>query len=301
MPRYVKSESSSKVEASTFLLPSASPTSREDGASILQTSLNLANALEGMGLLALPFTVVLAGGVAFPIVVFCALLSGYSACAIVASLYSRASAGHGASLGEWERQRGSYQDIGKAAFGESGGRLVLGVQLVTLLAVAGLFLVLVGNALEGAVPGGFLGRRGWTVLTWVVVGPTAWIPSLRQISWLSGAGVALLGGLVSAVVYAAAVVVLPDGGVQQQAAGGSAAGGAGAPPLTLWQTRQAELPDLSFRSVPCVFGMVLFSFSCHTMLPAMEAAMRPSERRYFPAVRANIRVQKLTSESFIHG
>lgn len=283
MPRYVRADSDLKSERETPLLPSASIT--EDGTSIVQTALNLANGLEGMGLLALPFTVVLAGSLAFAIIVFVAMLSSYSACAIIASLYSRSSAPStqtgGSSLGSWARERASYQDIGKAAFGERGGRLVLYIQLITLLAVAGLFVVLVANTLADAIPGTFLGRRGWTVVSWAAVAPTAWIKSLRQISWLSGAGVALLAFLVSAMVYAAAVAV-PAVDPQQLVSSDS---GMAKSSLALWQARQLELPELSFRAVPCVFGMVLFSFSCHTMLPAMEAAMRPSDRRHFPAVR----------------
>lgn len=267
----------------------------EEGTSVVQTALNLANGLEGMGLLGLPFTVVLAGGLAFPIILAVALLTGYSACAIVAQLYSRSPAAvkhdvdgfqmpvlaAGSSSpavlpegsGAWERRRSSYKENGEAAFGVVGGRAVLAVQLLTLLAVAGLFLVLVGNALAGAIPGSasaWLGNRGWTAIVWLAIAPAAWIPSLRQISWLSGAGVALLGFLLLAVVYAAVTAPPEDG---------SEGGG-------LMESRQAELLPMSqgLHAAPCVFGMVLFSFSCHTMLPSMEAAMRPSERRMFPAV-----------------
>eukprot|EP01043_Picozoa_sp_COSAG02_P003500 COSAG02_NODE_85_length_39411_cov_50.018493_27_plen_116_part_00 len=70
------------------------------GASPLQTAVNLANGQNGLGLLPLPFTVVLAGGAAFAAVVFVAVLSWYCACVITASLYSKSH------TGRWERQHG---------------------------------------------------------------------------------------------------------------------------------------------------------------------------------------------------
>jgi amino acid permease len=275
----------------------------DTGATVLQTALNLANGLEGMGLLALPYTVALAGGLAFPIILLVALLTGYSACAIIASLYSRPAAGATATAsagerrgGEWQRVRSSYQEIGTAAFGAAGGRGVQVVQLLVLLAVAALFLVLIGNTLAGVVPGGVsaqLGNRGWTVVVWLAVGPSAWIPSLRQISGLSGAGVALLGGLLASLVYAACVASTAhvDGHHDGRSGGGSASAAGrevdGSDEVRgIWAARVSELPVAAqaWGSAPCVFGMVLFSFSCHTMLPAMEAGMRPTQRRLFPAV-----------------
>ena len=257
---------------------SAGGAAAEEGANAFHTAANLANGLNGAGLLPLPFTVALAGAMALPIIVFVAMLSWYCACVIVACLYSK-GADH-----QWERKRKSYHENGIDAFGAVGGRLVLAVQLVTLIAAAALFLVLIGTSLATAIPGSassWLGNRGWTMIAWLIISPTAWLPSLRQVSWLSGAGVMVLFGLLSAVIYAA-IIAIPDAGqvhgVHQSNSGGNVSG--------LLATRWAELPTFTKArsSLSCVFGMVLFSFSCHTMLPSLEDGMRPAERRRFPLV-----------------
>ena len=146
--------------------------------------------------------------------------------------------------------------------------------------VSAIFLVLVGNSLadHGLLPA-LLGAgatrrllelarplglgaadRLWTVAAWLVVVPTAWAPSLRQISWLSAAGVLLLLGLVALVLFAATAAVLGGGGGED----GSVAAGHEASAGAFWRERQDELPAdaAAWRALPCAFAMVAFSFSC---------------------------------------
>ena len=173
------------------------------GGSPFRTALNIANTLEGMGLLGLPYTVRLAGGYAGGAVILVCTISAYTAVAISSSLYA---AQHAALRGsgdvecdgvEWVRLRSSYVANARSAFGASGGIVVTVMQLFTLTSVTAIFLVLVGDSLAGVMPQVISsealarlpleGDTLWVVLAWICVVPTAWVSSLRQMSWLSGA------------------------------------------------------------------------------------------------------------------
>eukprot|EP01047_Picozoa_sp_COSAG01_P059684 COSAG01_NODE_7201_length_3306_cov_59.287496_3_plen_520_part_00 len=288
-------------------------------ASVLGTALNIANTLEGMGLLGLPFAVRLAGAryTLGALAVVCAA-SCWTAIVIAATLYDpkRTTRSVGRSNGGgvvWVRARASYVENATAAFGTTGGMLTLVIQTGTLIAVSSIFLVLVGNSLadpdvmptllgaransrllELARPFGLGADRLWTVMCWVVVVPTTWAPGLRQISWLSGAGVVLLLGLVALVLVAAVRAAVDHGdgdsssGTGHHSSGSMAGLGSGTAAQSLWHQRLGELPEdaAALRALPCAFAMVAFSFSCHNMIPGFEEGMFPSDRHRFPAVVA---------------
>ena len=100
-----------------------------------------------------------------------------------------------------------------------------------------------------------------------------------KIHVVAGAGVALLLGTIGVLVYAAIAGLtgfgsLPDGGTGSLSNAHS------------WRDRVSELPtgDDARHAIPCAFAMLLFSFSCHAMIPGFEQGMRPSQRQHFPVV-----------------
>jgi amino acid permease len=62
--------------------------------------------------------------------------------------------------------------------------------------------------------------------------------------------------------------------------------GSGSLSTLTWRDRVSELPtgDEARHAIPCAFAMLLFSFSCHAMIPGFEQGMRPSQRQHFPVV-----------------
>ena len=246
-------------------------------ASNFSTILNLANGVEGQGILALPLVVKSAGWLpALLFVVGVAISSGYTATVLIACLYDpvrRTGQDYtvGASLlrtGEartWVRVRSSYAEVGKAAFGRPGQFAVLAFQVVALIGVAALFQILAGAsarqfALSLAAPGSLVAQAKpwlWTLGSMVLVIPMTCFPSLRSISWLSGFGVLSLMLVIGAVVGTA----------------GAAQGEWTAPP-----------PTTSLADIPIAYGLIAFSFSAHSMMPAMEGGMAPSQRRKWPMV-----------------
>ena len=130
-------------------------------------------------------------------------ISAYTAIAISSSLYAaqhttlRGSGDAECEGVEWVRLRSSYVANARSAFGASGGIVVMVMQLFTLTSVTAIFLVLVGDSLADVMPQVISsealaqlpleGDTLWVVLAWICVVPTAWVSSLRQMSWLSGA------------------------------------------------------------------------------------------------------------------
>ena len=245
-------------------------------ASNFSTILNLANGVEGQGILALPLVVKAGWLPALLFVVGVAISSGYTATVLIACLYDpvrRTGQDYtvGASLlrtGEartWVRVRSSYAEVGKAAFGRPGQFAVLAFQVVALIGVAALFQILAGAsarqfALSLAAPGSLVAQAKpwlWTLGSMVLVIPMTCFPSLRSISWLSGFGVLSLMLVIGAVVGTA----------------GAAQGEWTAPP-----------PTTSLADIPIAYGLIAFSFSAHSMMPAMEGGMAPSQRRKWPMV-----------------
>jgi amino acid permease len=98
----------------------------------------------------------------------------------------------------------------------------------------------------------------------------------------AGAGVALLFGIIGVLVYAA--IAAMTGGRDDDVGTGSLSPHDHT--ALSWRDRLDELPsgDDARHAVPCAFAMLLFSFSCHAMIPGFEQGMRPSQRRLFPAV-----------------
>jgi amino acid permease len=186
------------------------------------------------------------------------------------------------------------------------------VQCVCRARRSAIFLVLVGNSLAGVMPE-LLGsatsarilallplsaNRLYTLAAWLCVVPTAWVPSLRQISWLSGAGVVLLLVLVSLLLWAAATALFDahhdghsdgSGSSWEEDGSGSVAPTSAASGLrwsSVLRERLDALPDGAgaWGALPCALAMIAFSFSCHNMVPGFEEGMHPAQRHQFPAV-----------------
>jgi hypothetical protein len=105
--------------------------------SLFQTALNIANTLEGMGLLCLPYAVRLAGGYAFGAIALVCAASCWTAIVIAATLYDPEKLQPAVAGGSvrWVRARRTYVENATAAFGTAGGVATLLIQVGTLISV----------------------------------------------------------------------------------------------------------------------------------------------------------------------
>jgi len=252
--------------------------------------------MNGMGVIALPFATYLGGAITFLLVFVCAFVSWASACLITCSLYDGSHAAEfpgddrelrlkaweseKEAATRWFRARNSYADNGETAFGNFGRRFVLLIQVASLTLVAALFCTLSGDTMYALVQHivkddesaenwlGHLTVRAWTGIFVIMVVPASCLSSLKSLSWLSGFGV-LVHFLLQATMFIQAVESTRQGGEG-----------------FLRKRFTEDLTLVNWSSVPCALGIVIFSFSCHTLMPGVEDSLKSSERYKFPRIAA---------------
>ena len=169
-------------------------------ATTLQTVFNLANELEGAGLLGLPYTFRLGGWASAACMVLCGTMAGFTGYCIAMCMYDEKGV----------RVRATYRSVGLACFGRAGELTVFLMQITNLVCVGVVFLVLIGSTLHSAHQligdesgsgdgasgsASILGltisradRRLWTALATCAALPTVHIGGFRKLAYLSMAG-----------------------------------------------------------------------------------------------------------------
>ena len=225
---------------------------------------NLANELEGTGLLGLPYTFRLGGWASAACMVLCGTMAGFTGYCIAMCMYDEKGV----------RVRATYRSVGLACFGRAGERTVFLMQMTNLVCVGVVFLVLIGSTLHSAHQligdesgsgdgasgsASILGltisradRRLWTALATCAALPTVHIGGFRKLAYLSMAGTLLL--LVIVVLgVALSAKRIGDDGLQ-------------------------AMPPTELKHVPAAFSIYVFAFSCHGIIPELESSMaRPSD------------------------
>merc|ERR1719498_1531137 len=101
------------------------------GAGVVSTAMAVACQMAGVGILQLPLMLAQTGWVCLGIIVLCAAGTNYTGKLLVRCCY------------EYElRTRGSYAEIGEAAFGPTGRKVAVGFERIQLFLVSSLFLIL---------------------------------------------------------------------------------------------------------------------------------------------------------------
>ena len=150
----------------------------------------------GLGTLTIPYTLKKLGWAGLIVLAVIAVLSAHTAKLLCRCIEARTGAS--ALKGRME----NYPDIGEAAYGKAGRRLVEWILYVDLVASAALFLVFIATNLKGVFPNAGLGRIGWIVAVSLSLLPTVWL-KLEKLSFLSVIGSFIMLALVFTVVYAA--------------------------------------------------------------------------------------------------
>lgn len=228
------------------LLPQEQPKGK---ATTMQTLFNLANELEGAGLLGLPYTFRLGGWASAVCMAVCGVMAGWTGYCIAMCMYDDKGV----------RVRNTYRSVGLACYGRSGERMVFFMQMLNLTLVGVVFLVLVGSTLHGAhavVDTHVLGigqsdRRIWTAIATAVALPTVHVGGFHKISYLSIAGSLLLAVIV-VVGVVASVIQIGQHGAQQ-------------------------MPSIEIEHIPAAFSVYAFAFSCHGIIPELESSMAHPE------------------------
>lgn len=151
----------------------------------------------------------------------------------------------------------SYEDVGQAAFGDSGRAFITAVLYTELIGTCALFFILEGDHLELLLEG-LMGNHSLPshgALMAISAGlflPTTWLPDLGALSYVGALGVVSALGLTGVVVYN-----FVEGGIHV-----------------------AQTFPVHLHSLPITFGLSAFVYSGHAVFPSIYRSMK--DRSQYP-------------------
>lgn len=225
---------------SSLNVEEANATEKKDQSSVLKTTLNVLNCMEGVGFLALPYTI-LQGGIAAVIGFFTIpFISGYTANLLVQCLYETNEDE------EKIRVRSSYQEIGLRCWAPL--HTVVSVLIGFLLfSIVVSYVVLFSSLMHHTFPRVPLSESLWACIAIAIVLPTVFLEYLSKIAWLSLVGIlALLGSVCLCLTYEFQAVNKWD-----------------VKSFLFWDTQGAFI----------AFNILIFSYGLHTVIIPIEGEM----------------------------
>ena len=145
---------------------------------VFETFWNICNTIQGLPILAIPYTFKVGGWWSMITLLVVAIASNYTSIIIVRSLYEEKD-------GIKVRVRSSYMEIGESFWPAGGKWLVLTVMVVELLFVATLYPVLVGAMFAKSFPAIKLPIFAWTIIGGLALLPNTLLKNLSQVAWTS--------------------------------------------------------------------------------------------------------------------
>lgn len=145
---------------------------------VFETFWNICNTIQGLPILAIPYTFKIGGWWSMVTLLVIAVASNYTSVIIVRSLYEEKD-------GVKIRVRSSYMEIGEAFWPGGGKWLVLTVMVTELLFVATLYPVLVGAMFAKSFPAIKLPLFAWTMIGGLALLPNTLLKNLSQVAWTS--------------------------------------------------------------------------------------------------------------------
>ena len=182
----VSSENDIKTESA------ASP---EGTSSTWKATMNLINFIEGVALLALPYSIK-KGGITAVILLFLLPINYWYAGKLLAdSLYNSDE-----KKGKI-RVRSTWKEIGDAIYPKYAGKIVAGTLTCGFVFVAVNYLILCGSLTFHALPTVPLSQTSWTCFAALLILPTMFLKSYSQIAWLSTICIVAIGLTTALTVW----------------------------------------------------------------------------------------------------
>ena len=164
-------EYSSQNQNETFAKP-------EDLTTVCETFWNICNTIQGLPILAIPYTFKSGGWWSLLTLIIVAVASNYTSIILVRSLYEVRD-------GIRIRVRSSYMDIGEAFWNKGGRLMVMIFMVVELVFVATMYPILVGAMFNKSFPDISLPIWAWTMIGGIALLPNTLLKNLSQVAWTS--------------------------------------------------------------------------------------------------------------------
>ena len=241
--------------------------------STAQAMANSVNILLGVGLLSVPYALKQGGWAGLGVLGLLGCVTNYTGKALI-RVQARGSLRDAKT--NRERPLTSYEDIGEAAFGETGRAFITAVLYTELVGTCALFFILEGDHLSLLFDGTkYLthSSQWWQCASATAMIPTLWLPDLSALSYVGALGALASVSLVGVVAFQLAAV---DGF-----------------PLESYPPGFESTAFLHLTTLPVSFGLLAFVFAGHAVFPAIYASMAEPEE-YEPMLDRTYAVVGLT-------
>ena len=172
-----------------------SPASPEGTSSTWKATMNLINFIEGVGLLALPYSIKKGGITAVISLFLLPIITWYAGKVLAESLYDSDE-----KKGKI-RARSTWKEIGDAIYPKYAGKIVAWNQDIGFVLAAVSYLILCGSLTSHALPTVPLSQTSWTCFAALLILPTMFLKSYSQIAWLSTISIVAIGLTTALTVW----------------------------------------------------------------------------------------------------
>ena len=183
------------VSSENYIATESAASLPEGTSSTWKATMNLINFIEGVALLALPYSIK-KGGITAVILLFLLPINYWYAGKVLAdSLYNSDE-----KIGKI-RVRSTWKEIGDAIYPKYAGKIVAGTLTFGFVFVAVNYLILCGSLTSHALPTVPLSQTSWTCFAALLILPTMFLKSYSQIAWLSTISIVAIGLTTALTVW----------------------------------------------------------------------------------------------------
>lgn len=182
-----ESSSDDQRVSSENYIETESAASPEGTSSTWKATMNLINFIEGVELLALPYSIKKGGITAVISLFLLPIITWYAGKVLAESLYDSDE-----KKGKI-RARSTWKEIGDAIYPKYAGKIVAWTQDIGFVFIAVSYLILCGSLTSHALPTVPLSQTSWTCFAALLIVPTMFLKSYSQIAWLSTISIVAIG------------------------------------------------------------------------------------------------------------
>ena len=230
------------VSSENYIETESAASPPEGTSSTWKATMNLINFIEGVGLLALPYSIKKGGITAVISLFLLPIITWYAGKVLAESLYDSDE-----KKGKI-RARSTWKEIGDAIYPKYAGKIVAWNQDIGFVFAAVGYLILCGSLTSHALPTVPLSQTSWTCFAALLILPTMFLKSYSQIAWLSTISIVAIGLTTALTVWY---------GVKN---------------LDNWDPRTLLFWD--FEGVFISLGIALSSYGVAKIIPSVEKSMK---------------------------
>ncbi|XP_073231557.1 vesicular inhibitory amino acid transporter-like [Porites lutea] len=183
------------VSSENYIETESAASLPEGTCSTWKATMNLLNYIEGVGLLAMSYSIKKGGITAVISLFLLPIITWYAGKVLAESLYESDD-----KKGKI-RVRSTWKEIGDAIYPKYAGKIVAWNQDIGFVVVAVSYLILCGSLTSHALPTVPLSQTSWTCFAALLILPTMFLKSYSQIAWLSTISIVAIGLTTAITVW----------------------------------------------------------------------------------------------------